>query len=536
MKNKIVIHRIIFIVIFTLISFYIILPPVNIQSPDFYKYLLLIYVIWKASGLISIRERIQIFSKSGILKKNNSSFKSVDIYAVLVIIVVIFIINLFFSPLFMSKSYANRITIDETSTFIEDVKLVDFNKIPLLDKDSSKKLGDRVMGQMPELVSQFYVSDKYTQINYNDEIIRVTPLEYDGLIKWFTNRKVGVKGYITVDSVDGESELIKLENGMKIMPSAYFNEDLKRYLRFNYPTKVFAEESFEIDNERNPYWIIPTIKYTAIGLKREIEGVIILNPISGESEYYDVTNIPTWVDQVYKADLIIEQVDNWGSYQNGFLNSIFGQKGVVQTTDGYNYMVQNDDVFMYTGITSVSNDEANIGFILTNLRTKETKYYAVPGAEEYSAMDSAEGQVQQMEYKATFPLLINLNNRPTYLISLKDNAQLVKMYAFVDVVDYQKVVVSDASLGIEEAARIYLESVKLEENDSEMITKEIIIKNIKDGVIEGNTYYYVTDQDNKNYRISLKNNETTLPFLKINDTITISYYDSEGLINIISIK
>ena len=331
--------------------------------------------------------------------------------------------------------------------------------LPLLDRDSSEKLGDRVMGQMSELVSQFYVSDEYTQINYNNDIVRVTPLEYAGLIKWFSNRKDGVKAYITVNSVDGESELIKLKKGMKYMPSAYFNENLERKLRFSYPTTIFGEYNFEIDNEGNPYWIIPTIKYTGVGLKTKITGVIIFDPITGKSNKYSIDKIPTWVDNAFDANLVIEQVDNWGTYRNGFFNSVFGQKNVVNTTDGYNYLAVNDDIYMYTGITSVLADESNLGFILTNMRTGKTTFYSVPGAEEYSAMSSAEGQVQQMKYTSTFPLLINLNNKPTYLVSLKDDAGLVKMYGFIDVKDYQKVVVTDASDGIEKAAENYLKSV-----------------------------------------------------------------------------
>jgi hypothetical protein len=179
------------------------------------------------------------------------------------------------------------------------------------------------------------------------------------------------------------------------------------------------------------------MKYVGIGLIRDVDGVVILDPITGKSNYYDVKDVPTWVDHVYDASLIIEQADDWGKYSNGFWNSIFGQKDVVATTEGYNYLAMKDDIYLYTGITSVLADESNLGFILTNLRTKETKFYSVPGAEEFSAMASAEGQVQQMKYNASFPLLINLNNKPTYLMSLKDNAGLVKMYAFVDVADYQ---------------------------------------------------------------------------------------------------
>jgi hypothetical protein len=339
----------------------------------------------------------------------------------------IIVTNIICSPLFNSKSWAKRITILEDTNFTDDIKEVDFDKVPLLDKDSSQKLGDRVMGQMSELVSQYYVSDLYTQINYNNDIVRVTPIEYNGFIKWLNNKKHGVLGYIKVNSVNGTSELVKLSKGMKYMPSAYFFKDLDRALRFKYPTLIFGNYSFEIDNDGNPYWVVPTIKYTGVGLKEEINGIVLMNPVTGETIRYKVEEVPKWIDQVYSASLIIEQIDDWGMYKKGFINSVFSQNGVVQTTDGYNYLVMDDDVYMYTGITSVSTDESNIGFVLTNLRTKETNFYQVPGAEEYSAMASAEGQVQQMKYVSSFPLLINLNNRPTYLLSLKDNAGLVKM-------------------------------------------------------------------------------------------------------------
>ena len=196
----------------------------------------------------------------------------------------------------------------------------------------------------------------------------------------------------------------------------------------------------------------------------------------------------------------------------------------------------DDDVYLYTGITSVVADESNIGFVLTNLRTKETKYYNVPGAEEFSAMKSSEGLVQEKGYEATFPLLINLNNRPTYLMSLKDEAGLVKMYAFVDVEDYQKVVTTEASLGIEEAARRYLNEVNFNDDSSNIITKDIIIKEINTAIIDGNTYYYLTDSENNRYRVSIKVNSNLIPFIKIDDTLTVRYRESNDIMEIIEIN
>lgn len=519
-------RKILYTFIFTLIMYYFILPPINVTSPGFWAFLILVfsfYAILAITNVVSLRSII-------ISQHKQNKNVLMGVFTLLGILAVIFIINLFNMPLFNAKSYYQRISVVE-SDFKADVDEVDFAKLALLDKDSSSKLGDRVMGQMTDLVSQFYVSSLYTQINFNGQIVRVTPLEYNDTIKYFTNRNQGVSGYISVNSVDGSASLVKLDKGMRYMPSALFFEDLNRYLRIKYPMTIFGETVFEVDEEGNPYWIAQTIKYSGIGLKKEISGVVILDPITGDSKKYDVASVPSWVDHVYPSDLIIEQLDDWGKYKNGYFNSLFGQKNVVMATDGYNYLAMDDDIYLYTGITSVVSDESNIGFVLVNLRTKETKFYNVAGAEEYSAMESAKGQVQQMNYTTTFPLLINLKGQPTYLMSLKDNAGLVKMYAFVDYENYQKVSVSDASLGIVKSAQNYLgEFISIGEEK----TKSIRISSIESAVIDGITYYYISSGEYL-YRASIKVNEMILPFLTSGDTVTI-VYDEGDLNQIISIS
>ena len=531
MKKKIWIVRILIIILFAFLLYYVTLPAINLHNPGFYAYLFMIFICYLITSGISLFDGERVINKVKRLPRNTL----IVVSSVTTVIVLIILVNVISSPLFNSKSWASRITIQDDTSFTDDIKEVDFNQVPLLDKDSSQKLGDRVMGQMSELVSQYYVSDLYTQINYNNEIVRVTPIEYNGFIKWLNNKKHGVLGYIKVNSVTGASELVKLNKGMKYMPSSYFFENLYRKLRLTYPTLIFDDPCFEIDNDGNPYWIVPVVSYTAIGLRKDIVGVVILDPVTGESKRYSLEEIPSWVDHVFSADLIIEQMDDWGEYGGGFINSIFGQKNVVNTTEGYNYLVMDDDVYLYTGITSVSSDESNLGFILANLRTKETHYYIAPGAEEYSAMGSAEGLVQEKNYKASFPLLINLNGKPTYLLSLKDNAGLVKMYAFVDVADYQKVVVSDSSLGIDVAVKKYLGEAGSSSSNSEVETKNILIESIETGVIDGNTYYFMTDSDKKYYSSSIKINRDLLPFLKKGDKVVIQY--SEGNVReILTIK
>ena len=524
MKNKII--GIVVWVLLALVYYYFLLPPINVQSISFWGFVVFILIV----GSICLE-----FSKLFIKKPKISKFSSIMFGSCFLIWGIIFIINFIYSPLFMSNMYSKRIDINMDGNFQEEINEVDFDKIPLLDKDSSRKLGDRVMGQMPEMVSQFYVSDLYTQINYNNKIVRVTPLEYNGIFKYFNNKDKGVTGYIEVNSTTGEVKLVKLDDGMKYMPSALFNEDLYRYLRFLFPFDVFGTESFEVDEDGNPYWVIPVMEYKGVELVSEISGVILLDPITGEANKYDINNVPKWIDHVYSADLILEQVDDWGCYKEGFFNSIFSQKNVVMTTDGYNYLASDDDIYLYTGITSVSSDEANIGFILTNMRTKETIFYSVAGAEEYSAMDSARGQVQQMNYTPTFPLLINLNGKPTYLISLKDNAGLVKMYAFVDVSDYQKVTVEDVSLGIEKIASNYLGSEYIT-NSSNSISESIIVNSITSAVIDGVSYYYLTDNNGNKYKASIKIANDLLPFVKNGDRLKVYYKIKDNVTTIIKVE
>ncbi len=511
--------------------FYIMLPPINLQSPYFYVFLVCILVVF------SLVYGFMVYREPRLIQDEINKSKKLLIGLALVFVLVL-VITLFYSPIVQSNTYANRITIDEDGVFEQEVSVVDFNTLPLLDKDSCSKLGDRVMGQMAEYVSQFSVSDLYTQINYQETVIRVTPLEYNDFFKYWANKDEGVQGYITVNSVSGAAELVKCEEGMKYMTSAYFNDNLARKLRFSYPTAIFGDYSFEIDDDGNPYWIVPVLKYKGIGMLEDVKGVVLLDPITGDHVYYDVEDVPNWVDHVYPADLILEQTNDWGQYKGGFINSIIGQKNVVATTEGYNYLASDGDIYLYTGITSAANDESNLGFILANLRTKETTFYSVPGAEEYSAMDSAEGQVQNMGYDASFPLLINLDNQPTYLISLKDDAGLVKMYAFVDVQDYQKVVVTDASEGIVTAAENYLGTSLTSDEISEddLMKTTITITYLNQVNIDGTTYFYIMDESNQKYYASIETNTSVLPFIAIGDQLDIGYYSEDDLIEILWIQ
>ncbi|MBE6729586.1 MAG: CvpA family protein [Ruminococcaceae bacterium] len=533
------------IVIF--LGFWFILPPINLRSPAFYSFLVFcivaITVISAFSDFIAIIKPQKVsydtdnfFEKIKKIIKNLALPVKIVLACIIVSILFSVIGGIVGAEIFNASRYNKLITLED-GDFSSDVSEISREQIPVVDRDTASRLGQRKLGEMSDLVSQFEIEELYTQINYNGKPVRVTPLRYGDIIKWLNNQKQGVPAYITVDMTTQETELVRLNEGIKYSDSEYFMRNLTRKLRFEYPTKIFGNISFEIDDEGTPYWVASTIEYK-IGIfsGEDIGGAVLFNAQTGESKYYDISEIPTWVDQVYDSDLVLSQLIYNGKYRSGWLNSIFGQKGVLQPTDGYNYLAINDDVWLYTGITSVTSDESNVGFVLTNLRTKQTKYYAVPGAEEYSAMSSAQGQVQHLGYKATFPLLLNVAERPSYFMALKDSAGLVKMYAFVDVQQYQIVGTGNT---VEESRADYLAKLKNQDfsvSDNKAESIEGVVQEISSAVVESNTCYYIKLIDNDNiFIVSVKMNDN-LPFLKVGDTVNVTYTGMGENINVSKIE
>ena len=514
------------------VSYWFVLPPLNWRSVDFWSFLIWSIVVIVAINAFSqvisflkanVNKKIKIDSKTSInLSALGTPIKvaGIGIAAVIVLGILASIIG---AEIFNAKAYNNLITITD-GDFTKDVAELNMDQIPIVDRDTASRLGQRKLGEMSDLVSQFEIQDIYTQINYRGKPVRVTPLQYGDIIKWLNNQKDGIPAYITVDMTTQETTLVRLENGIKYAESEYFMRDLNRALRFKYPTKIFGDISFEIDDDGTPYWVASTVGYKiGVWSGMDINGAVLLNAVTGESKYYTLSEIPTWVDQIFDSDLVIQQLVYNGKYRSGFWNSVFGQRGVLQPTDGYNYLAIDDDVYLYTGMTSVTSDESNVGFVLTNLRTKETKFYAIPGAEEYSAMSSAEGQVQHLNYNSTFPLLLNVSNRPTYFVSLKDAAGLVKMYAFVDVNQYQIVGTGNS---VEAAQSDYISKLKTE-NVSDNIKPDTvngIIEKINSAVIDGNTIYYIKLEGNDSIYTAKVTVSDMLPFTEkgVNVTLTLN--------------
>ena len=515
------------------VYYYVCLPALNLHSQSFYVFALLLCAVYCVMAILT--SGFQGEGPKGYFGFVKKQCK-IPFFLALALVLTAVVGSVIGLRLFRAADYRDLLTI-ESGDFASEVQEISFDQIPMLDRDSATKLGNRKLGELADMVSQFEVDDDYTQINYKGRPVRVTALRYGDWIKWLNNRADGLPAYLIIDMVTQNVEVVRLDNGIRYTTAEHFGRNLQRYLRFHYPTYIFDTPAFEIDEDGNPYWVCPRITNT-IGLfgGTDVLGAVLVNAVTGDTSYYEVGDIPTWVDHVYNADLIISQYDDHGTYINGFINSLFGQRDVTVTTAGYNYIALNDDVYMYTGITSVVSDESNIGFILSNQRTKETRFYSVAGAEEYSAMDSARGQVQQMNYTATFPLLLNIADQPSYFMALKDAAGLVKMYAMVNVSQYQIVATGSTVADCESNYRLMLaRNGLIDQSDTEITPSGQgqvtgAIAEIRSAVVDGNTWYYLRLQDGPVYYAISAADDKNVVILSVGDQVTVTFAEGEDKI------
>ena len=544
------------------VAFYVMLPPLNFKAYEFYLYLgiiVLAYAVFSAllSGVISKPEYMPYFKRQMIVPG----------VIVAVLLVVVGIGYLVSSPFFRAEAYSNIIEVRTDSNFAEEIDKQDaesFSNIPKLDEGVAATLAPRALGNLAEkgYVSQFSVYPLYTQINYKGTPVRVVPLQYSNIIKWFTNRSEGLPGYIVIDMANEVTTLKELDNGIKYSPAEHFGRLLKRHLRMNYPTYLFGNPSFEIDDEGNPYWICARLDKT-IGLfgGTDVVGVVIVDAVSGETEYVAIDNVKSdpkyqWIDRVYDAGLLVEQYNYYGRYQKGFWNSVLGQEDVYVTTEDYSYIAQDDDVYMYTGVTSVTSDQSITGFVLINQRTKESVYYSVAGAKEQSAQASAEGldEIKAAGYQATFPLLLNIGGEPTYFMALKDvradGSQIIQSYALINVKQYTKIKVYGKTLAeclSKYIAQLEANGIKVDIDADKVVdpstdgdgstgtqveTKTVTgkIADIRTQVVAGETCYYIKlVGSDVYYSISASKSESAV-ILNANDTVTIKYVVKDGAI------
>ena len=544
------------------VAYYIMIPALNFKSPDFYTFFILLIAVFTGSFYLFIGagkkvERKEYFKKRSI----------VPIIMIAVLVVVMVVGWLVGSTFFRAKSYSNLVTVQE-SDFSEDFKDIKYDEVPRLDATTSKVLADQQLGSLSEYKSQYVVSSVSTQINYQGTPVRVAYLEYADVFKWFNNTKNGLPAYMLIDLVSQKVTAVncieKFGEGIKYSPTELFNEKLVRHLRFQFPTAILDTPNFEINDDGYPYWITPVLDKT-IGLfgGTDVKGAIITDAITGESNYYNIETIRTdstlnWIDVVYNQNLLVEQYNYHGKLSNGFWNSIIFQNDVNIASQGNGVIAMDDDVWVYTGVTSSEADASNFGFILCNQRTKELRYYQKGGAMESSAQESAADAVQNYGYRAIFPILLDIEGQPTYFMSLYGDSYTVKGYALVNLddktivgtglLDTEKSDVNALNAAVENYIAALKDKNKVDINanaddykvtdDNTSVTDTVnddaktvtgVVTDVKTAVNNGNTVYYL-QIENKYYYISVNECMNVL-LVNAGDTVTVTYTtDSETFV------
>ena len=527
--------------IFAAIMFYITLPAINLQSEELWMYLFYCTVFFTiVKLLLDVMAHKKENKNVKISSKKLKMTKGLMITSCIVLIPVLILLGgtLVSSTFFHANAYSSLIEVPEAN-FADDMPETEVvNNIALMDTDTAIKMGNRTLGALSNVVSQYEISENYKQINYNKTPQKVSTLEYADFFKWLSNRQSGIPGYVMVDPVNvTEAKYIKLTNHIKYSDSGYFGDDLMRKLRFSYPTKIFGNCSFEVDDNGNPYYIVACMQpRVAMFGAPDVNEVIIFDPVNGSSDIYPLAEVPSWVDNVFTGTLASQKYDWYGTLKNGFWNSIIGNKDCKVTTDDYGYIVIGDDVWFFTGVTSVTSDESNIGFIISNARTGEYKFYRVTGAEEYSAMESAQGQVQEKGYVASFPSLINVSGEATYIMVLKDSGGLVKLYALVNVENYAIVATGSTQT---EAKEEYLKLLKQngiidkipekeEPQNPNVADAAVEIADIQVYTVGGESVFYVTDVSGQIYKQRLCDEERLI-ILKKGDKLNVKYRTDDEL-------
>ncbi len=536
-KRGLVLGAIVFVLVLAFLYWWF-HPPINIHSTDFWFILFVLVLIpafvtfrtlsWRATRTTGKREASPARSKR---------FRWASYIPLAVMI--FFVIGTFAMWSFWpgnAHRYATILEVEDCD-FATDIQEVDYNSIPVIDRSSAVILGNRTLGEIPDYVSQFEISSVYSQINYQNRPVRVSPLNYADVFKWFTNMNTGVPAYVLVDMPSQDTKIVRLDKPMHYVESDLLNRNIDRYVQLKYPTYYFDEKAFEIDEEGTPWWVCP-VQTRTIGLfgGETIIRVVLVNACTGECQDYAIEDCPQWVDRAYPSDLLVQQYNWRGRYTNGWLNSWIGQKGVVQTTPGtdgqlgYNYIAKDDDVWVYTGVTSATADNAIVGFVLANQRTAEAHYYSVAGATEDSAMRSAEGQVQNLRYEATFPLLLNINGQPTYFMALKDSAGLAKKFAMLDIQRYQNVAVGDTVSETQKSYKALLVTngaIDTSASEDSIKTATGTIDVMTEAVVDGNSHFYIKlDSSDAIFDFALPGQIEVVGF-KEGDVVTITYVESE---------
>lgn len=532
MKNSV---SIVFFLFIAFLLFYVGMPTINYGFSGFPFVLLVLafLAVILSTGLKMSADKKQV----QVAKKPNRSLFIIIAVLLGYMIVTPLLTSL---PLFRASAYQTLIgKVANGQKISNHIAPISIDEIRVVDEDLAHLLGEKILGSQPALGSQVELGEFSIQ-KVNNDLYWVAPLLHSGFFKWVNNQE-GTAGYVMVSATnERDVKLVQNVGGnavkIKYQPGAYFQSNIERLLYFSgYSTVGLTDFSFEIDDKGIPFWVVTKYKKEIGFSGNEATGIVLVNAQTGAIKEYSIATTPKWVDRIQPINFIEDQLNDWGEYVHGYWN--FSNSNKLQITEGLTLVYGDDNrSYWYTGLTSVGKEESAVGFVLVDTRTKETTFYKQGGATEYAAQSSAQGKVQEKGYEASLPIPYNINNIPTYVMTLKDKGGLVKMFAMVAIADYTIVGVGNTMReALTSFKNVYnMSGNKINPNTvSNKKMMSTVVTRIQNDVKNGNSFYYFKVKDYPNIFVGSSQISSQLPVTMIGDSIKISFdVDTEEVIDV----
>lgn len=370
-----------------------------------------------------------------------SKTKLYKITSTLLILLVTFLI--FFGFIFLlssgtsSEVHSQIAKIHNDGDFDDSViEITSPTDIPLVDKEYAITLASNLINSNQQYFETYRLGTECNLIYYKESYYRILPLEYIDPLNLG-----GVPGYILVNVYSGETSFIKLENNnaIKYSPASILDKDLSRYIRFKYPTELFGDENFEIDDNGHPYYIVPTLRIKSVLFGGHyVYGALVVDAVTGDiQKYTTLDSIPKWVENVYDIERLMTEAKWHLDYDAGPSNFIMRSAENTPTTryhlNSEYYMFGKDgEIYVYTEITLGPSYMNNIAFLLGNLRSGVLTYYSDYGISGYNAQIATQTLYPENQYVPSRVLLLNIEGNSVYYLTLKNHLEHPEQYAFVN--------------------------------------------------------------------------------------------------------
>lgn len=489
-------------------------------------------------GLIVDNTLIFMFKKS-FRKKQATTGAAIGL-----IVVVGFAIFWLVQPLFLADVKFDLADGEEVS--VDDLQPVNEENIPIVPRSYAQYRSDVLMGQLDN--PAFYNLGETRIQRVDDSLYWITPIEYDGFFRWL--RSDFVPGYIRVSAENPREEPELVYTELNYVPSGFFHENLERHVRLEHPDVVMLDTTFEIDEEGNPFYIISYGHFTEFRRVAEVDGVITVDPESGETTQYEVENAPEWINRIYPPNIAEERNTWFGIYKQGLINRFFGREGLTQPTewgadDSVTGVVNADlQLSWFTDHMRLQNEgqEASnsmVGFTMFDARTGELNYFrdASGMLNGRTAMNLAERTFRRDDYVPGTPSLYNIYGQYTWVVPLMDRNSVFRQVMLVSARD-------ENVYGHGETKRDAFNAYQLELSNN--VDDDIVPGELTEMVeitAEVERVYQWDREDNVTIRLLLEGenriftvNASSYPraiFIEPGDEITISFMDSGEDIQVI---